>query len=212
MLTDVLASSFSNLHLLTFSSASSLLLSARADQKTALSPSFWKCLAQARLCSLVSRSALFTNSMFTFCSDTSFTYASWWRTADKPYRCVCVCEREQITLTFKMTQNDELKNENQTKRKKKKKKYVCPSADKCQYTYQVRTSEQQRISGIDDLNDKVTTQRHKQVCCSVSSVGHISHLTRAQAGHCTQLQILPPLDHSPQLSPELQVPLERGED
>lgn len=100
-----------------------------------------------------------------------------------------------------------MKNKQEEKRRRK------GGEDKCQYTYQVRTSEQQRISGIDDLNDKVTTQRHKkQVCCSVSSVGHISHLTRAQAGHCTQLQILPPLDHSPQLSPELQVPLERGED
>lgn len=69
--------------LLTFSSASSLVPSARADQKTALTPSFWKCLAQVRLCSLVSRSALFTNSMFTLCSDTSFTYDSWQHTHEK---------------------------------------------------------------------------------------------------------------------------------
>lgn len=61
---------------LTFSSASRRWASARADQNIALMPSFWKYRAQCRRCSLVSRSALFSRSMFTFWAETSFTYFS----------------------------------------------------------------------------------------------------------------------------------------
>lgn len=142
----------------TLSSASSLLLSARADQKTALSPSFSKCLAHSRLCCLVSRSALFTSSMFTLSFDTSFTYDSWQQT------------KKDITQSMEHMRDRKAAAEKKRQHKVNENStqwltvllivLICITIQK-KYSYQVRTSEQQRISGINNLNDNITKWKQK---------------------------------------------------
>ena len=91
---------------------------------------------------------------------------------------------------------------------------VCEREKKISRFYQIFTSEEKRIACVDDLNNNITARTTvcvKCVCtCMCMVCGCV--LVSVSVCVCVSLYTSPSLQHSPELSPEMQVLLERSKD